>query len=168
MTGISVLMRDLVPPGRGVSSDPRTRVILSNINAMLTNVHSVGELPGDILLLTEVKLTAEAQRQMGCELRDAGWEMIWGEPQQPMQAAPGVNESDHNAERGGTAAAVRLGAKGSRRPLTGRAREYELEGRLMHAEIPYGDARQTADYLIVYGYQGAWMGGEAFELNEDF
>ena len=137
-----------------------TRVIADNCTALQTNVDAVAALRGDILLLSEVKLTKEGQVGIAGALSKLGCGPICDDPQLPMEATAGTQESIYNAERGGVAVVVRRGRKAKRLRTTGVARRFEQQGRLLHVAVSTGVKGGSCLHVVVlYGIQGAWMGG---------
>eukprot|EP00973_Karenia_brevis_P007683 1044022-Karenia_brevis.AAC.1 len=79
-------------------------MVTSNVTSMWTQFDEVVNLPGQILMLQETRLTEDAQRLMDADLRGKGWCAVWGKPQlhQNREVWKHV-PSQFNATHGGVA-----------------------------------------------------------------
>ena len=56
------------------------RVALANVTSLRLHWHTVADRRADVVLITETRLTAVAQRVMRAQAGASGWQAFWGAP----------------------------------------------------------------------------------------
>ena len=66
------------------------RVALANVTSLRLHWHTVADRRADVVLITETRRTAVAQRVMRAEAGASGWQAFWGRPWSPVGGAFGM------------------------------------------------------------------------------
>ena len=66
------------------------RVALANVTSLCLHWHTVADWPADVVLITETRLTALAQRVMRAQAGASGWQAFWGAPLESRGGGGGI------------------------------------------------------------------------------
>ena len=144
------------------------RWVAANIEACQSQIHNVVATRArcDVLICTEVKLTASGQRAMSTELEKCGWRPVWGSPV-AMAKRAGYKESVWNAINGGVGLLVDINRPAQRLSIKGPLAKFEKLGRVLLAAVGYGDCRDVIYLLVVHGFPNSTCPGPARDSNEE-
>ena len=81
------------------------RVPLANVTSLRLHWHTVADWRADVVLITETRLTAVAQRVMRAQAGASGWQAFWGAPLESRGGGGGI----WDAPAGGVGILVRQG-----------------------------------------------------------
>eukprot|EP00435_Cladocopium_sp_Y103_P024850 s449_g6.t1 len=141
--------------------------VAANIEACQTQLHNVIAMrqASDVLMCSEVKLTASGQKSVQQDLQNAGWQVIWGHPR-PQMRRQRRQDTQWGAVNGGVALLCDLNRPAKRIPLSGDAAAYEKDGRLLLTALGYGNCKDLIYALTIYGFPGASAPGAVRNQNE--
>ena len=143
----------------GEASNPGPCSLVSNnCSSLNTQLKGVMKTQGDIIGLSEARLTAAGQRHMDIKLREQGYTALWG--------APKVRKRfNSRVPPGGVAVLLREPLQGKQiMPRTAEGKAFWEAGRLMHVAIPMNGT--CVHVIVVYGFTHAHACPEQRVQNE--
>ena len=128
----------------------------------------VGELPGDVLALQEVRLTIDGMAIVEPKFTSANWQQVWGKPQPCRTNTPNHPNSPLDAKQGGVSLHVQHQHLAVPSPRTELGEELFETGRWQSTVIRVNGGTQLIHVITAYGFPRANDRNEEYESNETF